>query len=200
MQSIWYERDELIFGSNIERTILLKYTREAFAFASAIGCPHVVFGNPKNRHGNAGPRSQIALEFFGQISEIADEFGLSVGIEPIPRIYQNTFLTTFLEVKNLVELLGSAKVGLNYDIGALIVNNEKTAISSDYLALATHYHISEPNLAPIIEHEEHKDLLRILQKSDSKKCISIEMLEIDIETFKKILLYTRCTFLKNPKN
>jgi sugar phosphate isomerase/epimerase len=194
MQSIWFKREEQMFGSKKERTILLEYSRSAFEFASALRCPHIVFGNPKNRHGASKLRNQIALEFFAQISDLADEFGIEVGIEPIPTLYQNDYLTSFLEVKNFVEILGSKKVGLNYDFGSLLVNDEKTAISDDYLKLATHFHISEPNLSPIVQHSEHKELAELLEKSGNKKGISVEMLEVDLETFKKVLKYVRKIF------
>ena len=44
MQSIWYGRQEAIFGSEKERQALLDYTFQAIIFAEAIGCKNLVFG------------------------------------------------------------------------------------------------------------------------------------------------------------
>ena len=49
MQSIWYGKQEKLFGSENERTILLSYTKKAIDFAEAVGCGNLVFGCPKNR-------------------------------------------------------------------------------------------------------------------------------------------------------
>ena len=194
MQSIWFNRDEQLFGSPKERKRLLDYTKQAFEYAGALGCPHVVFGNPKNRQGDQMPRNRIALDFFLEVSKLAEEFKVTVGIEPIPEIYQNSFLTSFLEVKNFIESLDSHRVGLNYDIGSLLLNGEKSAISKEYVDLATHFHLSERNLVCVGEHIEHKKLSELLKKLNNQKWISIEMLEVDIQTFKKVLVYVSNTF------
>ena len=49
MQSIWYGRQEKIFGDAKDRKTLIEYTRKACEFANAIGCKNLVFGNPRNR-------------------------------------------------------------------------------------------------------------------------------------------------------
>ena len=49
MQSIWFGRQEKIFGSKEERQILVEYTKKAIDFASVIGCRNLVFGCPRNR-------------------------------------------------------------------------------------------------------------------------------------------------------
>lgn len=50
MQSIWYGRQEKIFGTAEERNILAAYTKKAIDFAAAIGCENLVFGCPRNRN------------------------------------------------------------------------------------------------------------------------------------------------------
>ncbi|MCR5323509.1 MAG: sugar phosphate isomerase/epimerase [Lachnospiraceae bacterium] len=49
MQSIWYGRQEKLFGSEEERRILTEYTKKAIDFAEAASCGNLVFGCPKNR-------------------------------------------------------------------------------------------------------------------------------------------------------
>lgn len=46
MQSIWYGRQETIFGTQKERDSLIAYTDQAIDFAQSIGCHNLVFGCP----------------------------------------------------------------------------------------------------------------------------------------------------------
>ena len=50
LQSIWYGRNESLFGSYEERQALLEYTKRAIDFACAVGAKNIVFGCPKNRN------------------------------------------------------------------------------------------------------------------------------------------------------
>ncbi|MBQ5846275.1 MAG: hypothetical protein IIW64_06510, partial [Selenomonadaceae bacterium] len=50
LQSIWYGRNERLFGSHEERQALLEYTKRAIDFACAVGAKNIVFGCPKNRN------------------------------------------------------------------------------------------------------------------------------------------------------
>ena len=56
MQSIWYGRQEKLFGNEEERQMLLAYTKEAIDFAAAVGCGNLVFGCPRNRNVPEGVR------------------------------------------------------------------------------------------------------------------------------------------------
>lgn len=46
MQSIWYGRQEKLFGTEDERTALIEYTKNAIDFAKEIGCGNLVFWMP----------------------------------------------------------------------------------------------------------------------------------------------------------
>ena len=64
MQSIWFGRQEKIFGSKEERQILVEYTKKAIDFASVIGCRNLVFGCPRNRNLPEGKDGDSAVEPF----------------------------------------------------------------------------------------------------------------------------------------
>ena len=64
MQSIWYGRQEKIFGTDEERKTLLNYTKKAIDFAAAIGCKNLVFGCPRNRNLPDGADESLAVAFF----------------------------------------------------------------------------------------------------------------------------------------
>ena len=75
MQSIWYGRQEKLFGNEEERQVLLAYTKEAIDFAAAVGCGNLVFGCPRNRNVPEGIRpeqvEEIACGFFHELGEYA---------------------------------------------------------------------------------------------------------------------------------
>ena len=75
MQSIWYGRQEKIFGADIEREELLEYTKKAILFAEGIGCKNLVFGCPRNRYIPEGADEGIGVKFFRQLSEYAHAHG-----------------------------------------------------------------------------------------------------------------------------
>ena len=43
MQSIWFRRQEMLFGTEEERKVLVDYTKKAIDFAAAVGCEMVCF-------------------------------------------------------------------------------------------------------------------------------------------------------------
>ena len=85
MQSIWYGRQEKLFGSEEERQVLLAYTKEAIDFAAAVGCGNLVFGCPRNRNVPEGIRpeqvEEIACGFFHELGEYAYSKGTALSIE-----------------------------------------------------------------------------------------------------------------------
>jgi sugar phosphate isomerase/epimerase len=182
MQSIWYSRNEQIFGSRLERARLMDYSEKAFDFAASIDCSHIVFGNPKNRLLQGG-NPDDAVEFFRACADLAKKYDLTIGLEPIPRYYENEFLTTFEEAKNFLTLVDSPSIMLNFDTGTLFANKESQAISLEYLNLASHIQISEPGLEPITERSELPKIHEVILQSSFSGWISIEMLEHGINDF-----------------
>ena len=94
MQSIWYGRQEKIFGSVEERNVLVDYTRQAIDFAEAIGCKNLVFGCPRNRNLPDGVGASSAVTFFKEISDYAVEHHTVIGIEANPPIYNTNYVNT----------------------------------------------------------------------------------------------------------
>ena len=87
MQSIWYGRQEKIFGTERERQNLVDYTKQAIDFAAAIDCKNLVFGCPKNRNLADSVDEQIALLFFKELGEYAANKDIAIGMEANPPIY-----------------------------------------------------------------------------------------------------------------
>ena len=71
MQSIWFGRQEKLFGTAEERRILLEYTKKAVDFAEAVGCRNLVFGCPRNRAVPEGATADGAVSLFRGAREYA---------------------------------------------------------------------------------------------------------------------------------
>ena len=175
MQSIWYGRNEMIFGNQKERRFLVEYTKKAVDFAEAIGAKNLVFGCPRNRVINTRNDVNIAIDFFSQISEYAFEHGTVISLEANPPIYNTNFINTTVEAITFIKNINHPGLRLNLDMGTMIYNNESVDIIMDDMNLVSHIHISEPNLKPIIYNEMCKTIINKAKANHYDGYISIEM-------------------------
>lgn len=179
MQSIWYGRQEPLFGSEEQRQILFDYTKKAIDFAAAVGCRNLVFGCPRNRSMPEDANEQTAVDFFRSIGDYAAQNGTVIGMEANPPIYNTNFINTTAQAIELIEKVGSEGFRLNLDVGTMIYNEESPDILKNKVGLISHVHISEPHLKPICERPLHRELLDILAAENYKGFISIEMGKTD---------------------
>ena len=94
LQSIWYGRNESMFGPDTARETLIEYTQKAVLFAEVIGCGNLVFGSPKNRAIPGDKYIPSAVDFFQKIGEFAHQHGAVIAIEPNPPYYNTNFINT----------------------------------------------------------------------------------------------------------
>jgi len=195
MQSIWYGKDESIFGSDADRQSLVEYTSKAVDFAAAAGCKNMVFGCPKNRNIPDGfdiiKAHETAKTFFLEIGKYSQKNGVIISLEPNPAIYGTNFINRSEEAFAFVKSIDGI-IKVNIDCGTIIENNENLQIISDNLQFVNHIHISEPNLVKIENRELHKNLCRLLLETGYDKYVSIEMKNPgNIEIVKQAALYLK---------
>lgn len=175
MQSIWYGRQENLFGGSEERERLMDYTKQAVDFAAVLGCKNLVFGCPKNRNLLEGADAGTAVDFFREAGDYAASKGTAIGMEANPPVYHTNFINDTESAFRLVRKVGSDGFLLNLDVGTMIYNNEALSVLQGNIKYISHVHISEPGLQPIETRELHKSLFDILRKEGYKGYISIEM-------------------------
>lgn len=175
MQSIWYGRQEKIFGTEAEFNALVDYTKKAIDFASVIGCRNLVFGCPKNRSLPENADPLIAVRFFREISDYAALKGTVIGMEANPPIYNTNYINDTVSAFELIEHVNSEGFKLNLDMGTMIQNDENVEELMGKVHLINHVHISEPGLKPIEERRLHQELVEILADEGYQGYISIEM-------------------------
>ena len=175
IQSLWYGREENLFGAQGERDFLLNYTKSAINYSAALGCKHMVFGNPKNRNRPPKVKASIAIPFFMECAAHALKKNVVIGIEANPSSYGTNYLNSNLEVIELIKTVDSPALRLNLDLGAFIENMDDHAFLPLFIENASHVHISEPMLEPIIPRALHVDLKSALIEAKYTGWISLEM-------------------------
>lgn len=178
MQSIWYGKDQNLFGSLEDTNYLIFYTKKAIKFASELNCKNLVLGSPRNRILSSVRDYIKAVTIFEELGEYAKENNTVLSIEPSPTIYGTNFINTTDEAIKLVKEVNSTGFKVNFDLGTVIQNQEKLQIS-DYINYINHVHISEPYLLPIKTNELHSALFYHLKESGYSKYVSIEMKRTD---------------------
>ena len=195
MQSIWYGRQEKLFGSAEERQALVDYTKKAIDFAETVGCKNLVFGCPRNRNIPDGADENIALAFFKEIGNYAKAHNTVVGMEANPPIYNTNYINNTASALELIEQVGSDGFKQNLDVGTMIENGESVEVLKDKEHLINHVHISEPGLKPIEERQLHKDLAEMLRSCHYDGFVSIEVgKQEDINELEKMMRYVSSIF------
>lgn len=195
MQSIWYGRQEKIFGSEEERKVLIDYTKKAIDYAVVIGCKNLVFGCPRNRNVPDDADISVAVDFFRELGEYALEKGTVIGMEANPPIYNTNYINDTLSAIQLIKEVNSEGFLLNLDVGTMIQNNESVSELKGNVYLINHVHISEPGLKQIKERDLHNELKQVLLNEKYQGFISIEMGKTDdIGNVEKAMQYVKEIF------
>lgn len=179
MQSIWYGRQEKIFGSKEEFDTLVDYTRKAIDFASVIGCMNLVFGCPRNRNLPDEADAEVGIRFFKEIGDYAVSKSTVIGMEANPPIYHTNYVNDTVSAIELIKKVDSDGFKLNLDVGTMIYNQEDVAELVGNVGLINHVHISEPGLKPIEKRTIHSELKDILLAEGYEGFVSIEMGKVD---------------------
>lgn len=174
IQSIWYGRQEKLFGTDKERQQLFAYTKKAIDFASVIGCKNLVFGCPRNRDMPKGADLSLAINFFRELGDYAYEKGTVIGMEANPPIYHTNFINDTQSAIELIEIVNSKGFRLNLDVGTMIEDQESVSTLQGFVKYVNHVHISEPGLQGIERRELHVQLCQLLHNENYKGFISIE--------------------------
>ena len=194
LQSICFGKNEAIFSSVEERNILLNYIKEAIDFASVLECENLVFGCPKNRNISEG-QENIAIDFFTEIGNYANDKNTIFALEPNPVIYGTNFLNTTQQALDFVKKCNVDGLKVNFDLGTVIYNDENLSVLNDNLQWINHVHISEPYLNEIQNRELHKELAAILKNQNYQNFISLEMKSgSELEKIKDIIIYAKDVF------
>ena len=158
----------------------IQYLGRILEIGAQLGARRFVFGSPKNRDRTGlddGAAHDRAIDAFTQLAERAEQLGVVFCIEPNPAQYQCNFMTTAAEALAIVEEVNHPGLGLHLDTGIMRLNGEDPAATIERgLPWLRHFHISEPNLAPVGQGDvDHASIGRVLKRSNYQGHVSVEM-------------------------
>lgn len=153
-QSLLFGQPDLtIFADAASRARTLTYLDAIVGLCAELGAESLVFGSPKNRLLDAlaaDLAAPIAVDFFGRLGEIAARYGTTVVMEANPPQYGADFVTRATEAIALVKQVNHPGFKLHLDTACMTLAEDAVeAVISAGAARLHHFHVSEPNLAPI---------------------------------------------------
>jgi D-psicose/D-tagatose/L-ribulose 3-epimerase len=188
LQAILFGRpDLLVFGPPDVQQQLVEHIDRVAALAAGLGAEVMVFGSPKNR--DRGDRSEAAARsdaesVFRAMGEASWRHGVRLCIEPNPKVYACTFMTSWRNARAMVEVAGSDGVGLHLDAACISLEGDDVVQAVEECAGAiSHFHVTEPELAdfssPTLDHAAIGEALR---RTGYDGWLSIEMRRSDDPT------------------
>lgn len=181
-QSMLFGRENLqIFNDQKTTQETFEFLSRFIVLAGKMGAGIMVFGSPKNRLvAGVDKRSGriIALDFFKNLGEIAEENNTIFCIEPNPTDYGCDFITTAEEGIDFVTQINSPGLGLHLDIAGMTLSGDNISESiKNASGVLKHFHISEPFLGKVESKTkvEHKFASDALKEINYQGYVSIEM-------------------------
>ncbi|MCB2130518.1 MAG: sugar phosphate isomerase/epimerase [Rhodobacteraceae bacterium] len=184
MQSLLFgAKDASLFGNAAERRGFHEATARAIALGGRLGGLNLVFGSPANRRIPDGMSAAAAREIWQpaltDLGGLAQKAGSILALETNPEGYGTNFMTTLAETRRIAETLDHPGIGINLDLGALIMTGEIETLGDwlpETLPLISHVHLSAPNLAPIAGEALHvRRLVAALGQGGYERWCSVEM-------------------------
>lgn len=181
MQSLLFgAKDAHLFENKTYRDNLKKTLFKTIDMASTLKIGNLVFGSPKNRNLinlTLLEAENIAIPFFNELGDYAQEKGTIFSLEPNAKEYGTDFLTNTISTTNFIKKINNKGIGLNLDLSTAQLNKEEPKfILNKCFDYINHIHISDPFLAPISKNMDfHQKFSKSIKEYSYQKHLSIEM-------------------------
>lgn len=207
MQSLLFGVDDAhLFGPPAARNRFMTGIRRAIDLANRLGIANLVLGAPTNRaipegmdHADA---EAMAVDMFRDLGRHCAGGVARLALEPNPHAYGTNFMNTADQTAAIVRRVDHPNVTLNFDLGALAMNDEGY-IAGDVFdrmaALTSHVHISEPHLARVpADLANLEQTVRRIVATGYRGWFSIEMrrsADNEIATIRTSVTHTRAALM-----
>lgn len=197
-----------VFGSKSSQDDLIDHLTAVCRIGGQLGATRLVFGSPKNRDRSGISDEQtikIAVDFFQRLGAIAQDYGVMICLEPNPERYGANFMTSSDETAEIVKLVGHQAIKMQFDSGALFINNEDPGkVLNQHSQLIGHIHVSEPDLLPIGDcATNHSFIYEVIHQYLPAHIISIEMVatkkEPHLSSIERALNFTTDNYRLNQE-
>jgi hypothetical protein len=183
-----YSAQSLLFGMDIqifkEQERFLGHIKQLCERLSKKNTKVLIFGSPKQRIWSG----ENAKELFLEVGDICKKYNMVFCIENNSKKYGCNWMYSARECLQFVKELDHDHIGMNFDIGNMILENEEVTFTLDDLTFIEHIQISFDNLGIWDTTQEEKivKVLEQLQYLNYSKNISLEMKSLCYLPFKEI--------------
>jgi len=180
LHSLLYTRPDLgLFRDEETDRKTLMYLQQLALLGADLGARWMVFGSPGNRRKGAlsfPEACEGAARVFGPAGDAAAEAGVTILIEPLTRA-EADFVNTADEGIELVKTVASPGFALHLDAKSVAEEpGEKFDLVRRALPFFRHFHINDPDLAPLGSVATYHEMLgSALRHSGYEGHVSIEM-------------------------
>lgn len=179
MQAIVFGRPELRLFQPETHSAFVEHMKLVADLAAGLGAKVLVFGAPSCRKRGQLSMSQAivqATEFFRKIGTLCATRGCCIGWEHNPIEYGCDFITNATDAREFVDGIDHPGVQLHIDSAGVHLCGGDIGEVIKGIGHFVHYHISEPQLAPIAAGVvDHATALRALSRCEYPHWVSIEM-------------------------
>lgn len=202
LQAIFFGVGDIALLQDLEAFERMRdQVRTVSRIGSWLGVDRAVFGSPKQRARGDLPEPaafDLGAERLSVLADTAQEFGMVLGLEPVPPYYGGDFLPGWRDVRAMVTAVDKPGLRVHLDTGCVLLGDDH--IGEAITACAeqlTHFQIAEPALggfdAPVAHHAEAAEALT---RVSYPGWVSIEMLEQPdpIEAARRAIRYAARTY------
>jgi D-psicose/D-tagatose/L-ribulose 3-epimerase len=172
-----------LFASEATRQRLFNHFVMLARVAGQLGASACVYGAPRMRDPGpleAAPALDLAVDFFRSVAPVFAAEGTCLAFEANAEMYGCRFITRTREAIELVRRVDHPGFRLQIDTGTMLINGEDDGVISESVPLATHFHVSERDLAPPgTTGARHEPLARALASTAYSGWVSVEMREVE---------------------
>src|SRR3989338_2099102 len=109
VQALLFRHPELvIFKKKVTREKTMEHLVRVINFAHYVGAKTVIFGSPKNKcRGEMAYESalDLAVDFFGRLSRVSEEKGITFCLEPTPETFGADFIRNTKEAMEVIQAI-----------------------------------------------------------------------------------------------
>jgi sugar phosphate isomerase/epimerase len=186
--------------------VMTDHMRHVAEVGAILGAEVVVYGAPSTRlRGDLSldVARVLAAQRVAELGDIAESFGIAIGIEPVPQAYGGDFLTSAFDVIQLVREIRHPFVRLHLDTGCvLLAGDEIDDAIREGFAWLEHFHVAEPHLGDFTRPQaKHKTAAVALRQSGYDRWLVIEMRDPPdnpIRTLCEAIQYVVATYELSP--
>ena len=185
LQAILFEKPDLqVFGDASIQAELITHIDKVASYAEGFGAKLLVFGSPKNRDPGVLSKEQAfkaGTDFFSRAAKVCLNYGVQLGLEPNPSIYNCRFMTHWQDILKMVDEVSSPGIAVHLDTACISLEHDNIIEAIEACAgQIAHFHVTEPNLGDFSKPTlNHAEIGIALKKSGYSGWLSIEMRRSD---------------------